>query len=122
MASPTLVLIVAQDQAISDLLVRVVGLVYPSATIVAVPDSTAAWQAYGQHGADLAVVEEPQPAGDVWDLLQRLRSSDATLPILLLTWEHGLLARALGAGVTQVLEPPIDVPRVMDTLRQLLPP
>jgi DNA-binding response OmpR family regulator len=122
MASSYRVLIVVQDRDLHDILLRVVQLTYASATIFTAADSATAWHAYQQHGADLVIVDEQLPIGAAWDVVQRLRAAHATLPILLFTWDHGISARAVGAGVTQVFPPPMDVPRLMDTLRQLLPP
>jgi two-component system response regulator FixJ len=117
---PSLVLIVADDQAVRDALqfsLRLEGFG------VRTHSETAALLADGDLArAACVILDDRKPHLDVFAVLPRLRAHNLKAPVILLTGHAtpSLRARARSAGFQAVLEKPLLNNILLDTLRTIL--
>jgi two-component system, NtrC family, response regulator AtoC len=74
-------------------------------------DGTSALEAVAEQEPDVMVLDHRMPAPDGMEVLRRLRSKDATFPIIMLT-AHGNVAtavEAMKAGASEYLTKPFDL-------------
>jgi DNA-binding response OmpR family regulator len=84
--------------------------------------------ANGQEALDLAKATEVHlvlldlnlPLKNGWDTFERLTSESPLLPIIIITARANQLFPALASGVGALMEKPLDVPRLLRTIRELL--
>lgn len=69
---------------------------------------------------DLALLDLNMPVKDGWATLQVLSREHPTLPVALITARPNQLFPALAAGVAALLEKPLDIPHLLQTIRHLL--
>lgn len=69
---------------------------------------------------DLLVLDLGMPLTDGWGLLQWLAEFNPLLPVIVITGRWKQSDRAEAAGADALMEKPLDVPRLLDTIRELL--
>ena len=60
------------------------------------------------------------PVKGGWDTFERLTAANPALPIIVITARPNQLFTAAGAGVGALLEKPLDFPRLLKTIQELL--
>ena len=115
------ILIANDHHAIRGTLARAVALLYPSALITAVTNGAEALATYVRQGADLLITDGNMPMMGGIDLIRALRTHQATIPILLISFDVTLQAAGLAAGASQFLGVPFELAEFRQTLIALLP-
>jgi len=71
-------------------------------------------------GADLALLDLNMPVKGGWDTFEQLTAINPLLPIIVITARPGQYPLAAAAGVAALMEKPLDLPLLLDTMRKLL--
>ena len=69
---------------------------------------------------DLAVLDLSAPLDDAWKNLEQLRAGHPELPIILITARSNQVFPSLVSGVKAMMEKPLDLPKLLHTIRDLL--
>jgi DNA-binding response OmpR family regulator len=112
------ILLLDDDVAIRQMLGRVLTregyLVIPAATGQQALELSAAAE------IDLILLDLNLPGQNGWDVFERLTAKDPLLPIVIITARANQLFVALGAGAGALMEKPLDLPRLLQIIRDLL--
>ncbi len=73
-------------------------------------------------GADIVLLDLNMPVQGGWETFNRLTALDPHLPIIVITARPDQHTLAAAAGVSALLEKPLDIPLLLETMRQLLAP
>ena len=80
-------------------------------------------EAIEKHGAqriDLLILDLNMPVKNGWDTLDWLVKIDPVLPVVIITGRSDQRALAETAGADALMEKPLDVPLLLETIRELL--
>ena len=69
---------------------------------------------------DLVLLDLNMPVKNGWDTFERLTAEHPLLPVIVVTARPNQLFTAVGAGVGALLEKPLDIPTLLQTIRRLL--
>lgn len=69
---------------------------------------------------DIVLMDLRMPGKSGWETLPRLTEARPLLPVIIITALPGQEAAALAAGVGALLEKPLDIPVLLETMRRLL--
>jgi CheY-like chemotaxis protein len=69
---------------------------------------------------DLVLLDLNMPIMNGWDTFERLTAEHPLLPIVIITARPNQLFTALSAGAGALLEKPMDIPTLLQTMEQLL--
>jgi len=112
------ILLLDDDEAIRQMLGRVLMqegyLVIPAATGQRALELAAATK------FDLALLDLNLPGQNGWDVFERLTAEEPLLPVVIITARANQLFVALGAGAGALMEKPLDPPRLLQIIRELL--
>jgi two-component system, OmpR family, response regulator len=112
------ILVVGDDGAVRRKLKRV--LAGEGYRVRSAADSAGALQAARNGPPDLVLLDMKQRDGNAWDLFGRLTRKWPSLPVVVITGKPNQFFTALAAGVGALLEKPLRVPKVLQTIRHLL--
>lgn len=117
-------IVIADDDAgIRDILTRVVGRIYPAATISTVADGLDALQIADQQRVDLLITNQHMPTMSGLSLVETLRVlRKATLPIVMISANVAIEPQARQLGVTEFLVKPFTIAALTRIVTRLLPP
>ena len=71
-------------------------------------------------GADLALLDLNMPVKGGWDTFEQLTAINPLLPIIVITARPGQYPLAAAAGVAALMEKPLDIPLLLESMRKLL--
>ena len=71
-------------------------------------------------GAAIALLDLNMPVKDGWDTFERLTAINPLLPIIVITARPGQYPMATAAGVAALMEKPLDIPLLLETMQKLL--
>ncbi len=71
-------------------------------------------------GTDLALLDLCMPVKGGWDTFEQLTTINPLLPIIVITARPGQYPMAVAAGVAALMEKPLDIPLLLETMRKLL--
>ena len=80
-------------------------------------------EAIEKHGAqriDLLILDLNMPVKNGWDTLEWLVKIDPVLPVVIITGRPNQRALAETAGADALMEKPLDVPLLLQTIRELM--
>jgi len=80
-------------------------------------------EAIDKHGAqriDLLILDLNMPVKNGWDTLDWLVKIDPVLPVVIMTGRSNQRALAEAAGADALMEKPLDVPLLLQTIRELM--
>ena len=80
-------------------------------------------EAIEKHGAeriDLLILDLNMPVKNGWDTLEWLAEVNPLLPVMIITGRPNQRALAETAGADALMEKPLDVPLLLQTIRELL--
>ena len=80
-------------------------------------------EAIEKHGAqriDLLILDLNMPVKNGWDTLDWLVKIDPVLPVVIITGRSNQRALAETAGADALMEKPLDVPLLLQTIRELM--
>jgi DNA-binding response OmpR family regulator len=69
---------------------------------------------------DLALLDLNMPALNGWDTFQQLSFEHPLIPVIIVTARPGQLFTAVGAGAGALLEKPMNIPTLLQTIQKLL--
>ncbi len=69
---------------------------------------------------DLVLLDLKLPGKDGWTVFERLTIEDPLLPVIIITGRPSQLFPALAAGVGVLVEKPLDLPKLFQSMRNLL--
>ena len=70
--------------------------------------------------AILVLLDLNLPVQDGWDLFEKLTSNNPLLPVIVITARPNQVFPALASGVGALMEKPLDLPKLLNIIRQLL--
>ena len=71
-------------------------------------------------GAAIALLDLNMPVKGGWDTFEQLTAINPLLPIIVITARTGQYPMATAAGVAALMEKPLDIPLLLETMRKLL--
>jgi len=71
-------------------------------------------------GAGIVLLDLNMPVKGGWETLERLIAINPLLPVIVITARPDQYARADAAGVDALMEKPLDIPLLLETMRKLL--
>ncbi|MBI3849673.1 MAG: response regulator [Verrucomicrobia bacterium] len=112
------ILLVDDDPSVREMLSRVLRaedyLVLPAA------DGGEALKIAAATEIDLALLDLNMPVRDGWDTFERLTSDNPWIPIIIITARTNQLFPALASGAGALMEKPLDLPKLLQTIADLL--
>ena len=112
------ILLVDDDPGVRRMLVRVLEeedyLVFPAGT------GREALQRLAAKDIDLLLLDLSLPLENGWETLQRLNAENPCLPVIIITARSNQLFPAMASGVGALMEKPLDLPRLLRTIADLL--
>jgi len=69
---------------------------------------------------DLVLLDLNLPMKDGWETFERLTSRDPFLPVVIITARSNQIFPALASGAGALMEKPLDLPSLLQTIRDLL--
>jgi CheY-like chemotaxis protein len=112
------VLIVDDDISVRESLGKVLrGLDYE---VVLAADGWDAMESFEKGQIDLLLLDLGLPIMNGWDAFERITTENPLMPIIIITGQANQRDVALAAGVGALMEKPLDVPRLLETIQELL--
>jgi CheY-like chemotaxis protein len=71
-------------------------------------------------GTDIVLLDLNMPIKAGWDAFERLTATNPLLPIIIITARPGQYALAAAAGAAALMDKPLDIPLLLETMRNLL--
>jgi len=71
-------------------------------------------------GAEIVLLDLNMPVKGGWDTFQQLTAINPLLPIIIITARPDQQSLAAAAGVAALMEKPLDIPLLLETMQQLL--
>ena len=75
---------------------------------------------YSIRGADIVLLDLNMPRGPGWDTFKRLTTINPLLPVIVITARPDQQSLANAAGVAALMEKPLDIPLLLETMQKLL--
>ena len=69
---------------------------------------------------DLVLLDLNLPFQNGWETLERLSANNPALPVIIITARPNQIFPALAAGAGALMEKPLDLPKLLRTIRELL--
>lgn len=113
------VLVVDDEPAICDSLQRVLEM--EGFNVVAVFNGRDAFAQLQQQKPQLLLLDLNLAGESGWDVCRRARAENPALRVIIMTARPGQGALALAAGADKLMEKPLDLPELLETMRGLLP-
>jgi DNA-binding response OmpR family regulator len=73
-----------------------------------------------QHTIDLLLLDLNLPYKSGWDVFERITTANPLLPIIIITGRAKQSEVAIAAGVGALMEKPLDIPLLLETISELL--
>jgi CheY-like chemotaxis protein len=117
-ATPKRILVVDDDPGVRESLLAVLrGEGYQ---VLAAAGGVQALSFATNASPDLVLLDLNMPDQSGWDTFERLTSENPPLPVIVITARPNQLFTALNAGVGALLEKPLDIPVLLQTVKTLL--
>jgi CheY-like chemotaxis protein len=112
------VLVVDDESSIREALSKVLHT--EDYEVVSAANGQEAIEKFGQEKIDLLLLDLGLPVKDGWGMLEWLANVNPLLPIVIITGRYEQRELAEAAGVDALMEKPLDVPRLLQTIRELM--
>jgi DNA-binding NtrC family response regulator len=112
------VLVVDDDTSVRESLGKVLG--DAGYEVLLATDGLEARERLDSDPVDLLLLDINLPRQNGWDTFERITSQDPTIPIIIVTGQPDQYPTALAAGVGALMEKPVDVPQLLQTIEELL--
>jgi CheY-like chemotaxis protein len=112
------ILLVDDDPAVREMIGRV--LAQEGYTVLRAASGPEALGIIEANHIDLVLLDLNMPVQDGWDAFERLTSRDPLLSVIIITARPNQVFTALGAGAGALLEKPLDFPKLLQTVGELL--
>ena len=117
-AARTHLLLVDDDAGVRNSLQSV--LVEEGYTVTPANDGQQALELMPSSSIDLVLLDLNMPRKNGWDTFERLSAEHPLVPVILITARPNQLFTAVNAGVGALLEKPLDIPVLLQTIARLL--
>jgi DNA-binding response OmpR family regulator len=111
-------LVVDDDPSVRDMISRV--LATEGYSVRAVANGAEALGAAAANRIDLVLLDLNMPGKGGWDTFAELTARDPLLAVIIITAQPNQLFTSAGAGVSALLEKPLDFPTLLKTVRAVL--
>ncbi len=115
---PKQILLVDDDDTVRDSLRAV--LESDGYAVVPAGDGLQAIELASSQPIDLVLLDLNMPRQSGWDTFERLSSQCPLVPVIVITARPNQLFTAVSAGVGALLEKPLDIPMLLETITSLL--
>jgi CheY-like chemotaxis protein len=112
------ILLVDDDPAVRRMLFRV--LEAEDYRVVRAANGVEAVELAARESPDLTLLDLNLPSKDGWQTFERLTNEHPTMPVIIITARPNQLFPALASGVGALMEKPLDLPKMLRTIRDLL--
>jgi DNA-binding response OmpR family regulator len=112
------ILLVDDDPTVRDSLNDV--LVAEGYAVILAENGQRALDLASQSAVDLVLLDLNMPVKNGWDTFERLTAEHPLIPIIIVTARPNQLFTALSAGAGALLEKPMDIPTLLQTMETLL--
>jgi CheY-like chemotaxis protein len=112
------ILLVDDDPAIRQLLTRL--LTEEGYIVVSAANGVEAFELVCKAQFDLALLDLNMPVMDGWDAFEQITTKIPLLPIIVITARPNQLFPALASGTGALMEKPLDLPKLFETIETLL--
>jgi CheY-like chemotaxis protein len=112
------ILLVDDDSSVRESVARV--LHSEGFNVVAACDGLEALEFIERQPIDLVLLDLNMPQQNGWETLQGLSTKVPSVPIIIITARSNQLFQALAAGAAALMEKPLDFPKLLQTVRDLL--
>ena len=112
------ILLVDDDTAVLESLTRV--LVGEDYDVLPACDGQEALDLAGCNAVDVVLLDLNMPVKNGWDTFERLSHDHPLVPIIIVTARPNQLFLARAAGVGALIEKPLDIPILLQTIKDLL--
>ena len=111
------ILVVDDESSIREALSKV--LQAEDYAVVCAENGQEAVEKFGAATIDLLLLDLGLPVKDGWETLQWLAGVNPLLPVVIITGQHAQLELAVAAGADALMEKPLNVPSLLETIREL---
>jgi DNA-binding response OmpR family regulator len=112
------ILLVDDDPAVREMLGRI--LTEEGYVMLPAVNGQEALNVAAATNVNLVLLDLNLPVKNGWDTFERLTSENPLLPIIIITARPNQLFPALASGVGALMEKPLDFPRLVRAIRELL--
>jgi DNA-binding response OmpR family regulator len=116
--APKRILLVDDDASVCGSLQEV--LVGEGFGVIPASDGQQALEIIAGTSVDLVLLDLNMPRKNGWDTFERLSAGFPLVPVILITARPNQLFTAMGAGVAALLEKPLDIPVLLQSIERLL--
>lgn len=116
--SSTQILLVDDDPTVRESLHDV--LVSEGYTVIKAENGRQALERAARSRVDLVLLDLNMPAPGGWDTFEQLTREHPLIPVIIITARPNQLFTAVSAGAGALLEKPMDIPSLLETICQLL--
>ncbi|MHA3771792.1 response regulator [Verrucomicrobiota bacterium sgz303538] len=113
-----IILIVDDDKSIREALARALGSIGYETLLAA--NGNEAIEIFQKHRPDLVLLDLNMPVKNGWDTFENISTQHPLTPVIIITGRPGQLEMAVAARVGALLEKPLDVPLLLNTVQQML--
>jgi DNA-binding response OmpR family regulator len=115
---PKRILLVDNERSIRESLSKILGA--ESYEVVLAENGQEAIEKHGAERIDLLILDLNMPVKNGWATLAWLVEINPVLPVVIITGRSNQRALAERAGADALMEKPLDVPLLMQTIRELM--
>jgi DNA-binding response OmpR family regulator len=112
------ILLVDDDAAIRQMLARI--LTEEGYCVESAAEGIEALKRVSSERFDLVLLDLNMPVKDGWETYEQVVSRDPLLPVIVITARPNQRFTALAAGTGALMEKPLDLPKLIATIRDLL--
>ena len=112
------ILLVDDERSIRESLSKILGA--ENYEVVLAENGHEAIEKHGAQRIDLLILDLNMPVKNGWDTLDWLVKIDPVLPVVIITGRSNQRALAETAGADVLMEKPLDVPLLLQTVRELM--
>jgi DNA-binding response OmpR family regulator len=118
MESAPRILLVDDDSSVRQSVARV--LRSEDFQVITASDGLEAVSIIEREAIDLMLLDLNMPQQNGWETLQKFSMKAPAVPIIIITARSNQLFQALAAGAAALMEKPLDFPKLLKTVRDLL--
>ena len=112
------ILVVDDDHAVRESLARV--LESEGYAVQLAPDGKHALQMVREEPPGLILLDITMPGKNGWDIFDRIEKLYPFIPVIIITARPNQQGRASGYGIDALMEKPLDLPVLLQTIERLL--
>ena len=112
------ILLIDDDPGVRRMLLRL--LTEEGYQVVPAGRAEEAFEQASRHPIDLVLLDLNLPAQDGWTIFEKLTTANPLLPVIVITARSNQVFPALASGVAALMEKPLDLPKLLGLIHDLL--